>query len=241
MRVVIYSPVRLFGEGIGVFLKEIEHIKAVLVEHNAVDLDTSVANFHADIALFDVTTFDVIPVAHKVRAQCPNTIIVALAVAEVAEKVIACADAGFAAYIPRSASAPEMIAIMDRAVLGETVCDRRIARSLFEELARRRATAAQPFQGEKLTAREREIANMMWRGLSNKEIAKELQLSVATIKNYVHAILGKLQLRRRSQVADFAVENPWALRFPQHGLSHPEVDAECMTDKQNSSSAPVHG
>ena len=216
---LVYSPVRLFGEGIGVFLKQTEHIEAVLVEYDAVGLDTRVANFRADLALFDVATFDVIPVARIVKARCPNITIVAVAVAEVAEKVIACADAGFAAYIPRSASAPEMIAIMDLAVLGETVCDRRIARSLFEELARRRP-AAQPFHGGQLTAREIEIANMMWRGLSNKEIAKELQLSVATIKNYVHSILGKLQLRRRSQVADFAVENPWTLRFPQYADSN---------------------
>ncbi|MBS1694028.1 MAG: response regulator transcription factor [Actinobacteria bacterium] len=102
-------------------------------------------------------------------------------------------------------------------------------------------TAAQPFQGEILTPREIEIANMMCRGLSNKEIAKELQLSIATIKNYVHYILGKLQLNRRSQVADFAVENPWVLRFPHHGLLHQGVDAGCVTVKQTSSSAPAHG
>ena len=224
MRVLVYSPVRLFGEGIGVFLKQNEHIEAVLVEYNAVGLDTRVAEFRADLALFDVTTFDVMPVARIVKAQCPNITTVAVAVAEVAEKVIACADAGFAAYIPRSASAPEMMAIMDLAALGETVCDRRIARSLFEELARRRPTAAQPLHDIKLTAREMEIANMMWHGLSNKEIAKELQLSVATIKNYVHSILEKLQLKRRSQVADFAVENSWTLRSPQYDLSHQGAD-----------------
>lgn len=215
MRVLVYSPVRLFGEGIRAFLQSIDGIEAVLVEYDARDLEARVANFRADVALFDVTTLDALPVAHIVRSLCPDVATIALAVAEVAEEVIACADAGFVAYIPRNASAAEMIAIMEYALRGETVCDRRIARSLFEELARRRATITKSGPDEHLTPREIEIVKMLRGGLSNREIAKELHLSVATIKNHVHSVLQKLQLRHRSQVANLMIENPWLLRLPQ--------------------------
>jgi DNA-binding NarL/FixJ family response regulator len=225
MRVLVYSPVRLFGEGISAFLQSIERVEAVLVEYDAMELETRVANFHADVALVDVTTRDVLTAAQIVRALCPDVTTVALAVAEVAEQVIACADAGFAAYIPRNASAAEMIEIVDLALQGETVCDRRIARSLFDELARRRSMTKQFGPDEYLTSREIETAKLLRRGFSNKEIAKELHLSVATIKNHVHSVLQKLQVRRRSEVANLLIENPWVLRLPRSDSSSPRVDA----------------
>ena len=117
-----------------------------------------------------------------------------------------------------------MIAIVDLAVQGETVCDRRITRLLFDELARRRPFRSRAGPDEYLTPREIETAKMLMRGLSNKEIAKELHLSIATIKNHVHSVLQKLQLASRSQVAGLVVEKPWVLRFP-HNRSTTRIDA----------------
>ncbi|HEY9227484.1 MAG TPA: helix-turn-helix transcriptional regulator, partial [Gemmatimonadaceae bacterium] len=52
-----------------------------------------------------------------------------------------------------------------------------------------------------LTARERELAALLDEGLTNKEIAQRLHISVATVKNHVHRILEKLHVRRRGQAA----------------------------------------
>lgn len=217
MRVVVVSPVRLFGEAICAFLQSLDRVEAVQAECNATELEARIAAFHANVALFDITGHDVIAAAKSVRARCPDVTTVAVAVAEVAEEVIACADAGFAAYIPRDASAEEMISIVQLALQGETVCDRRIARSLFEELARRGPMTTSSGPDECLTPREVEIARMLGRGLSNKEIARELHLSVATIKNHVHSALTKLQVESRAQVANVLLDNPWVFRFPGNG------------------------
>ncbi|GAA2756231.1 response regulator transcription factor [Actinopolymorpha rutila] len=214
MRILVFSPVRLFGEGISAFLLSLNRFDAVLVEHDATALEATAVEFRADLALFDVTSEKSLPVAQTLKALCPDVMTIAMAVPEVAENVIACADAGFAAYIPRNASAAEMLAIVDRALCGETVCAPRIARSLFDELSRRRATHPPPDPDDCLTLREIETARMLARGLSNKEIARELQLSVATVKNHVHSVLQKLQVRSRAQVATLLVDNPWVLRFP---------------------------
>ena len=55
--------------------------------------------------------------------------------------------------------------------------------------------------GRLLTHRERDIVALIGRGRSNKEIAYELQLSVATVKNHVHSILDKLHVSRRGEAA----------------------------------------
>jgi DNA-binding NarL/FixJ family response regulator len=57
-----------------------------------------------------------------------------------------------------------------------------------------------------LTAREREVAAMVGRGLSNRQIAKELYLSERTIEKHVSKILRKLELSSRTEIAAWATE-----------------------------------
>lgn len=224
MRVLIYSPVRLFADGISAFLSAIDRVEAVCVESDPAELEQRAAGFLADVILFDVTVASALPVARNTRALFPDVAMIAMAVPEVADDVIACADAGFAAYIPRDASAAEMVATVDLAVRGETVCHPRITRVLFDELSRRHPSPTPHGPDEPLTPREAETARMIARGLSNKEIARELHLSIATVKNHVHAVLRKLRLGSRSQVATLLVANPWIVRAAQPRVPGRMVD-----------------
>ncbi len=58
-----------------------------------------------------------------------------------------------------------------------------------------------PASLERLTARQRQIAGLLAQGWTNKEIARRLGISPATVKDHVHAILSRLGLRRRAEVA----------------------------------------
>lgn len=210
MRVLIYSPVRLFGECLAAFLASADHIDAVAPVDEIDDLDMTALEFGADVVLFDVTAPEALAAARLVKGLCPDTATIAVAVTEVADEVLACAESGFDAYVPRTARTGEMLEILRRAQLGETVCDPRIARTLFNELARRHTVAASDTH---LTPREIQIARLLGRGAANKEIAAELHLSVATIKNHVHSVLRKLEVGSRAQVAGLLRENPLALRL----------------------------
>jgi DNA-binding NarL/FixJ family response regulator len=94
-----------------------------------------------------------------------------------------------------------MLEVVRRALREEVVCDPKISRELLRELSRRRAMAAleQPV-GEELTRRERDVLRLLGRRLSNKEIARQLCLSPATVKNHVHSILAKLNVAGRQEV-----------------------------------------
>jgi DNA-binding NarL/FixJ family response regulator len=63
------------------------------------------------------------------------------------------------------------------------------------------AHAARGARDSELTQREQEIAVLIERGLSNKEIARELAIGTATVKNHVHNILEKLEVSRRGEAA----------------------------------------
>ena len=68
-----------------------------------------------------------------------------------------------------------------------------------------------------LTRRESEVLELLGRGFSNKEIANELCLSVATVKHHVHHVLEKMQLERRAQAMRRVRDAPWLGRAASGG------------------------
>ncbi len=214
MRVVVHSPVRLFGEGVAAFVRSIEFVETVEAVESVDALEQNVRGLGTDLALLDITAPSSLAHARSLKRRFPDLSMVALAVADMATDVIACAEAGFVAYVPRDASTSELASILEHAKEGETICDPRIARSLFDELAKRGpmpTPTAEPASAN-LTRRELQTARLLSSGLSNKEIASELHVSVATTKNHVHAVLQKLGVSRRSQVAGQLANEPWLLQ-----------------------------
>jgi DNA-binding NarL/FixJ family response regulator len=130
--------------------------------------------------------------------------IIAAAVREAEEEVVAWAEAGVIGYIPRTTA----LADFARRILdihnGEQICSARVATGLLRRIA---VTARQSVGRDgalpiaALTKREQQTAELIRNGLSDKEIARELNISLATTKAHVHNLLGKLNVQRRSQVA----------------------------------------
>lgn len=212
MRVLVYSPVRLFGDCIAAFLESVDFAEIVLAEHDILNLDLRALELGIDVVLIDVSAPAARSAARLVKSLCPEVSTIAVAVTEVSDEVIACAKSGFDAYVPRTVRPVDMIDIIHRVQQGETICDPRVTRTLFEELARRHTANPKSGQVGHLTPREIEIARLLGRGAANKEMAAELHLSVATIKNHVHSVLRKLQVDSRAQVATLLLEDPLALR-----------------------------
>jgi DNA-binding NarL/FixJ family response regulator len=145
---------------------------------------------------------DSLAAVRELAAMPAHAKIVAFAVAEVDEVVLACAEAGVASYVPRDASIEDLVASVHRAARGEMLCSPRIAATLFRRVAAL-AAEVQPAAAAAvlLTRREREIVELIDGGLSNKEIAQRLSIEVATVKNHVHNLLEKLHVHRRGQAA----------------------------------------
>jgi DNA-binding NarL/FixJ family response regulator len=140
----------------------------------------------------------------SIAASAPGIPIIALALTETEQTVLTWAEAGVTSYVPRSASIVDLIGTVRLAVRGEQSCSTKIAGAMLRRLRQLAMIASQhrsPFTDARLTRREREIAGMIADGLSNKLIARKLNIGVATAKCHVHNILEKLKLHRRSDVA----------------------------------------
>jgi DNA-binding NarL/FixJ family response regulator len=136
--------------------------------------------------------------------------VVVFAVTETEESVIAWAEAGAAGYVPSTAAMSELVALLLAIIAGTQPCSARVAAGLF----RRVAGLSRPAPSALLTMRERQIMGMIGAGMSNKDIARRLNIGVATTKSHVHNLLGKLKIQRRGQAAGLLYDEPPA------GLSH---------------------
>jgi len=90
---------------------------------------------------------------------------------------------------------------VEHAANGEIICPPSIVGTLFRRLAVLAAQRIPQPPLERLTRREREVALLLVHDLSNREIARQLGIEIATVKHHVHNILEKLEVNRRSEAA----------------------------------------
>jgi two-component system nitrate/nitrite response regulator NarL len=154
-----------------------------------------------DVLLLDLAARDSLTIPRRAQQVDPVIRVVAFAVAEADESVLACAEAGISSYVTQDGSVEDLVAAVLCALAGELQCSPRTAALLFNRVAALSAGRTAVSADTALTAREREIAALVAGNLPNKEIARRLRLAPATVKNHVHNILQKLDVHRRGDVA----------------------------------------
>jgi two-component system, NarL family, nitrate/nitrite response regulator NarL len=159
-----------------------------------------------DIVLFDAARRDDVTHVPGIVSAEPRCKVVAFGVKETHEDIVALAAAGTAGYVPDHATGADMVQVLQRVMCDELVCSPRAAASLYRQVAVL-AQRGQPQRGHHfdvarlLSRRELQIASLIDRGLTNKQIARELGIEVATVKNHVHNICEKLSVHRRGEAA----------------------------------------
>ena len=138
--------------------------------------------------------------ARALRAALPEVQVLALAIDDTDESVVAWAEAGVAGFVTRDTSLDGLMGAVESVARGGSSCSPRATAALLRRLASL-AEGRRVDRGGQLTPREREIVALIDQGLSNKQIASELQIEIATVKNHVHSVLEKLHVQRRGAAA----------------------------------------
>jgi DNA-binding NarL/FixJ family response regulator len=116
--------------------------------------------------------------------------------------------AGASGFMLKDAPPEELLAAIEVVARGDALIAPAVTRSVIEEFVRRSPEApGDPPALDELTAREREVLELLARGLSNAEIAQRLVVSDGTVKTHVAHVLGKLGLRDRVQAVILAYES----------------------------------
>jgi two-component system, NarL family, nitrate/nitrite response regulator NarL len=209
MDIVFLTPVRLFGDGLSECLRGRVGITLKAVVGDLAGLRTALTTIAPDLALIDVTQgvdlFDV----RSIAVEYPSVALVALGLVEQRQYVIRCGRAGFMGYVSRDATADQLCNALTDVEAGRLACPAEISCDLLRALFRTESVASDSAHEAALTKRENDVLALIGQGLSNKEIARDLALCVATVKQHVHHILYKMKLQNRAQAMRRVRNAPW--------------------------------
>jgi two-component system, NarL family, nitrate/nitrite response regulator NarL len=205
LRIVIVSGVRFLREGLAEVFERDPRVSVVELCADLFEAAALAPALDADVVLLDATVPGSIAAVRRALEIVPGMRIIVTAVRETEDDIVAWAEAGVIGYIPSTAALTELVRLVLDIHGGRQICSSQVAAGLLRRIALsavpangREAPAAAPL----LTKRERQAAQLIITGLSDKEIARQLNISLATTKSHVHNLLGKLNVRRRSQVVD---------------------------------------
>jgi DNA-binding NarL/FixJ family response regulator len=183
----------------------------------APDVPTAVEGIRATLP--DVVLLDVhLPggggraVLETLRAELPDVRWLALSVSDAAEDVIAVIRAGAKGYVTKTISGPDLLDAVRRVAEGDVVFSPRLAGFVLDAFS---AAGAAPEPAEEavdpgldlLSAREREVMQLLARGYTYREIGSRLFISVKTVESHASNVLRKLQLSNRNELTRWAATN----------------------------------
>ena len=199
--VVIASAVRLYSEGLRQCLSAERSALVLGIAQTPEDLWCLLPRLRPDVLLLDQAMPGSLMLARELRLAPARPQVVALGMPDQEDTLLEWAEAGVAGLVPREASLEDLLCTLGHAVRGEFRCSPRFAGRMLQRLTQPRSVAPSPERPSPLTARETEIIRLIDRGLSNKAIAVELGIELATVKNHVHNLLEKLRVHRRGEAA----------------------------------------
>lgn len=129
----------------------------------------------------------------------------ALSVSDAAEDVIAMIRAGARGYVTKTIAPAELAEAIERVKAGDAVFSPRLAGFVLDAFAGALPVEVDP-ELDQLTPREREVLRLIARGFAYKQVASRLNLSVKTVETHVSAVLRKLQLSSRHELARWATD-----------------------------------
>jgi two-component system, NarL family, nitrate/nitrite response regulator NarL len=157
IRVMVVSEVRFLRECLADILARRSEFRVCDQSASLADALVAAQTLQPDIVLLDGAVPGGFGTVAKFRSLAPPTSIVALAIAETEESVLAWADAGVAGYVPNSASVDELVSLLGQTRRGEQTCPARISGCLIRRIAAARSVAKADAPSAPLTRRESEI------------------------------------------------------------------------------------
>jgi len=225
IRVLLIEDNRLLREGITAMLNEQPDIRAVSATGNG-DAREKAEKIKPQVVLLDLglRSQNSLRIAETIKKRFPRAEIVVMDLMPAQAEIIEFVKAGVSGFILKDATIEDFLHTIRSVAKGRKVLPPSMTGSLFShivEYAVQAGKADRLMKAVRLTKREHEVVDLIARGMSNKEIARELNVAVHTVKSHVHNTLEKLALHTRLELASFALtegmvrESP-SRKSPQH-------------------------
>lgn len=207
IRVLICDDQDVVTEGLRVILGASPEIEVVGVAHDGAEAVALVGQRRPDVVLMDLKMPGVngIQATRQIGERYPDVRVLVLTTYDADEWVFDAIRSGARGYLLKDTPRQELIAAIRGTAEGKTHVDPAVAGKLFAHVAQGQLPAVDTLAVQGLSERELEVLRLLARGLSNADIAARLYLSEGTVRNYVSAILSKLDVADRTQAAVLAL------------------------------------
>ena len=204
--VLIVDDDALVRAGLAMILAGTEDIRVVGEAGDGSEVAAAVDRFAPDVVLMDIRMprVDGLAATELLRGRARSPEIIVLTTFDADDHVLRALRAGASGFLLKDTPPADILRAIRRVVTGEPMLSPTVTRRLIDHVAdagmgTRRDQAAALL--ERLSEREREVAELIGEGKSNAEIGAQLYMSVATVKAHVTRVLTKLDLNNRVQVA----------------------------------------
>ncbi|MCX8086169.1 MAG: response regulator [Rhodocyclaceae bacterium] len=207
IRVLLVDDHTLFRKGLAELLERRGEISVAGIAGNGDEAMRLLQSAAPDVVITDLNMppHGGLALIREIRASGFRGPVLVLTVSDAEDDLANAMSSGAQGYLLKDMEPDDVVDAVQRAVRGETV----VAPAMTLKLVNLLQSGGQPTKSdalEQLTAREREILDYLAQGLSNKAIARALDISYDTVKLHVRHILAKLNLTSRVEAAVFAIE-----------------------------------
>jgi DNA-binding NarL/FixJ family response regulator len=206
IRILVVDDHPIFRDAVAGLLATVPDMEISATAASADQATAAASANPPDVVLMDIHLpgANGVEATRSVLALAPSAAVLALTMVDDDDMVLAAMAAGARGYLLKDATADEVIAAVRMVAAGGAVLGARIAGRLLGEGSvevRRNSPTISPIvaPGEELTAREREVLEHLAKGASNRQIARDLGVSLKTVQNHVSRVLDKLQAADRTQ------------------------------------------
>lgn len=203
VRILVADDHVLVREGIVAVMKNQPDIEIVGLAGDGAEAVAQARALQPDVILLDLVMprKDGLAAISEIVAENPEARILVLTSFGDEERVFSAVQRGALGYLLKDSSAEELLQAIRDVYHGKLSLQPSLARGLIRQLNRPSSLPPTP---DPLTARELHVLKLVAQGLSNKEIARTLNISQRTVHSHVSSILGKLHLANRTQAALYA-------------------------------------
>jgi DNA-binding NarL/FixJ family response regulator len=204
--VAIIEDNRLVREGMTDMLNDLPDVKVVLA---ATSLESSMLkDTNPRVVLLDVGLQDKnsLRLAETVKKEMAESRVIVMDLLPMHEEIAEFVNAGVAGFILKDATFEDFVGTIRSVAEGARVLPATMTGTLFSQIARVAVSRGREaaLESVRMTQREREVIALIAVGLSNKEIAKRLNIASDTVKSHVRNVMEKLALHSRLQIAAYA-------------------------------------
>jgi DNA-binding NarL/FixJ family response regulator len=164
-----------------------------------------------DVILMDISMprMDGIEATRRIKQANPGIVVLILTAYDDDQFIFSLLDAGAAGYLLKSIHSQELVNAIRAVYSGESVLHPSIARKVLNRFSKAPSNSPAKSINEDLSDREMEVLRLVTKGLSNKEIADSLCLSIRTVQGHLGNIFNKLMVGSRTEAVIRALKEGW--------------------------------